>query len=96
VPRVKGLFVVPTQVRRALDEVGDLGRFQLIIDRPGTQDTLAVQVAHDGPESDRAALTERVVQRLRDTIRLRCDVQLVPSSALPADAPVVVDNRATS
>lgn len=96
VPRVKGMFVVPSQVRRALDEFGDLGRFQLVIDRPGTQDTLAVVVAHEGPESDRAALTDRVVQRLRDTIRLTCQVTLVPPQQLAGDAPAVVDNRAAS
>jgi phenylacetate-CoA ligase len=96
VPRVKGMFVVPSQVRRALDEFDGLGRFQLRIDRPGTQDTLAVVVVHEGPEGDRPALTERVVQRLRDTIRLTCEVSLVAADRLGPDEPVVVDRRVTT
>lgn len=87
IPRVKGLFVVPKQVQASLDRVGGLGRFQLVIDRPGRQDTLLVRIESQHQRRD------EVVEALKDGIRLTCEVDLVPPGSLPVDAPVVVDNR---
>jgi phenylacetate-CoA ligase len=93
IPRVKGLFVVPDQVAAALATVGDFGAFQLVIDRPGHQDTLLVRVEHAGPADDRAALTERIVTTLKDHIRMTCDVDLLDAGGLGEGAPVVDDRR---
>jgi phenylacetate-CoA ligase len=87
IPRVKGLFVVPKQVQASLDRVGGLGRFQLVIERPGRHDMLTVRVES---EHDRRA---DIVQALKDGIRLTCEVELVRPGSMAADAPVVVDLR---
>jgi phenylacetate-CoA ligase len=84
---VKGLFVVPKQVQASLDRVGGLGRFQLVIERPGRHDMLTVRVES---EHDRRA---DIVQALKDGIRLTCEVELVRPGSMAADAPVVVDLR---
>jgi phenylacetate-CoA ligase len=93
VPRVKGLFVIPAQVRAALDGVDGLGRFQLVIERPQRQDELTVRVEHDGPAEARAGLAPAVVRALKDGIRLTCEVELVDGGTLGEDAPVVDDRR---
>lgn len=87
IPRVKGLFVVPNQVRAGLDRVGGLGRFQLVVDRPGRQDRLTVRVESEHQRR------EEIVAALKDSIRLTCEVELVAPGSLPADAPLVVDKR---
>jgi phenylacetate-CoA ligase len=87
IPRVKGLFVVPKQVRASLDRVGGLGRFQLVIDRPDRQDHLTVRV-----ESEHHREAD-IIQSLKDGIRLTCAVELLAPGTLAADAPVVVDRR---
>lgn len=93
IARIKGLFVVPGQVAAALGTLDDLGRFQLVVDRPGTQDTVLLRVEHAGAAAERAALTPKVRQAVKDRIRISCDVELVALGAIPADAPVVDDRR---
>jgi phenylacetate-CoA ligase len=93
VPRVKGLFVVPSQVRGALSRVDGLGRFQLVVARPGRQDVLTVRVEHDGPAEARGARAEEAVRALKDGIRMTCEVELLAVGALGEDAPEVVDRR---
>lgn len=93
IARVKGLFVVPAQVQRALDPLPELGRFQLVVDRPGTQDTLAVRIEHSGAHGGRPQLAEDVAMRLKEGIRLSAEIELVDVGVLGEGAPVVVDNR---
>lgn len=93
IARVKGLFVVPSQVQRALAELPELGRFQLVVDRPGSQDTLAVRIEHGGATPVRPQLAEDAARRIKDAIRLRADVVLVDVGSLGDSAPVVLDNR---
>jgi len=93
VARVKGLFVVPGQVQRAIDSLPDLGKFQLIVDRPGTQDTLTVRIEHSGAPADRPVLAERATVAIKEGIRLTTEVELVDPGSLGAGAPVVVDKR---
>ena len=87
IPRVKGLFVVPKQVQASLDQVGGLGRFQLVIDRPERQDRLTVRVESEHQRR------EEVVTALKNGIRLTCEVELLAPGSLGAEAPVVVDRR---
>jgi phenylacetate-CoA ligase len=93
IARIKGLFVVPSQVRHALDQVSGLGRFQVVVDRPGTQDTLTISVEHGGPAGDRPWLAQQARDRVREAIRLGADIELVDVGGLGEDAPVVVDKR---
>lgn len=93
IARIKGLFVVPAQVRRALEDLPGLGAFQLIVDRPGTQDTLVIRVEHAGEPGARPALAETAARRVKDAIRLSADIDLVDVGTLGEGAPVVVDNR---
>ena len=93
IPRVKGLFVVPSQVQGVLERIGDLGRFQLVIDRPGNQDTIAIRVEHGGAAADRPGLAQQATAALKEGIRLTCDVELIDPGTLADDAPTVDDRR---
>lgn len=95
IPRVKGLLVVPAQVQRALDSVEGLGRWQLIIDRPGTQDTLEVVIEDAGPEGQRDDRARQTVERLREAVRVTATVTLVQPGSIPTDAETIVDRRST-
>jgi phenylacetate-CoA ligase len=96
IARVKGLFVVPAQVQRALDSLPELGKFQLVVDRPGTQDTLCVRIEHGGPVADRPRLAEEAADRIKEGIRLSTVIELVDMGALGESAQVVVDKRDVS
>lgn len=89
IPRVKGLFVVPTQVAAGLATVGDFPAFQLEITRPGNHDEMLVRVetAEEG-----SGLVERLVDAVKLATRLTADVELVPVGSLE-DSDVIVDRR---
>jgi phenylacetate-CoA ligase len=88
--RVKGLFVVPTQVRAALDTVGGVGAFRLIANRPGNQDTLTVMVEH--PDPGTPSIHEEVLRALKEGVRLTCQVEVVAPGSLEG-SPLVEDRR---
>ncbi len=95
IARVKGLFLIPAQVQRALQPIPELGRFQLVVDRPGTQDTLCVRIEQSAPGGDRGQLAERAAALIKEGTRLSAEIELLGSGDL-GDAPVLVDNRVMS
>ena len=92
IPRVKGLFLVPKQVEAGLARIDGSGRFQVVIDRPGRQDTVVLRVEHPAPASEREALAPAIVTAVKEATRLTCDVELVDIGAL-GDAPLIDDRR---
>lgn len=96
IARIKGLFVVPNQVERALAELPGVGRFQLVVDRPGTQDTLSIRIEHAGSPDARSQLAADAARRVKEAIRLGADIELIDVGALGENAPVVVDKRDVS
>jgi phenylacetate-CoA ligase len=89
IPRVKGLFVVPGQVRKALDAIGEVPDFQLVIDRPGNQDTLTVRMEWAG---DAEAPVDRIINSIKENTRLTALVEILPPATL-GDHDLVVDRR---
>jgi phenylacetate-CoA ligase len=92
IPRIKGMFVVPRNVQNVLDRYPELGRFQLIIDRPVHQDELTIRIALMQPV-DRDALGQRLSGDIRDAIRLTAALEFVDSQQLPAGSPLIEDRR---
>lgn len=91
IPRIKGQFVVPAQVAASIADVPGIGRHQLVVDRPGTQDVATIRVEYAG--SDRSAVADAVAARLREGVRLGFEVELLEPGAIGDEAPAVVDRR---
>jgi phenylacetate-CoA ligase len=92
IPRIKGMFVVPRNVQNVLDHYPELGRFQLIVDRPARQDELTIKIAVQQPV-DQEALGRRLIAEIRDAIRLSAIVEFVASQDLPEGAALIDDRR---
>jgi phenylacetate-CoA ligase len=95
IPRIKGMFVVPRHVQTVLDRYPELGRFQLIVDRPARQDELTIRIALKQPV-DQDALGQRLVAEIRDAIRLTAALEFVDSQDLSEAAPLIEDRRAVN
>jgi phenylacetate-CoA ligase len=93
IPRIKGMFVVPRDVQNVLDRYAELGRFQLLVDRPARQDELTIKIVLTQPV-ERQALSRRLTAEIRDAIRLTAAVEFVDSRELPEGAPLIEDRRA--
>jgi phenylacetate-CoA ligase len=92
IPRVKGLFLVPKQIEAGLARVEGSGRFQVVIDRPGRQDTVLLRLEHPAAPSERDPVVSAVIAAMKDATRLTFDVELVEAGAL-GDAPLIDDRR---
>ncbi|MDR7460737.1 MAG: phenylacetate--CoA ligase family protein, partial [Armatimonadota bacterium] len=87
--KVRGMFVHPNDVRRALERLPEVARLQLRVTREGHQDRLTARVEPAGTAVDPG----RVAAVLREAVRLRVEVEVLPPRSLPADAPLVADER---
>jgi phenylacetate-CoA ligase len=92
IPRIKGMFVVPRHVQQVLDRYPEVGRFQLIVDRPVHQDELTVKIALR-QSTEHEALGRRLSAEIRDAIRVMAMVEFVDPQNLPEGAPLIEDRR---
>jgi phenylacetate-coenzyme A ligase PaaK-like adenylate-forming protein len=84
------MFVHPGQLDAVMAEVAEVTRYQLVVRRKGFEDDLTLRVEGPAAAGD---LGGRLEARVRDGIKLRARVELVPSGTLPADAKKIVDER---
>jgi phenylacetate-CoA ligase len=93
IPRIKGMFVVPRNIQNVVDRYPELGRFQIIVDRPARQDELTIKIVLQRPTADQEALSRRLVAEIREAIRLTATIELVAASELPEGAKLIEDRR---
>ena len=93
IPRIKGMFVVPRQIREVIERYPDqLGNFQMIIDRPGTSDILTIKIECK-ENVDKASLKNRLIKEFKDHIRILVEIEFVNEGALTEESTLIVDNR---
>jgi len=91
--KVRGMFVYPEQLAEIMARHPEIGRWQAIVARgsSGTDD-FSLRIELEGPEPD--GLRDLVTGEIRSLIRLRSEVEVVPSGTIPEGAPRLDDRRA--
>ncbi|QHQ36112.1 phenylacetate--CoA ligase family protein [Algicella marina] len=84
--KIRGMFVRPEQVAELVARTG-VGKARVTISRAGEDDVMAVSV--EGSDGDTSALEETV----RDLLKVRGSVTIVPPGSLPNDGKVIDDQR---
>ncbi len=86
--KIKGVLVHPGQIDRVLREFAGLGRFQVTIDHPeGSRYERAVlRVAATPEEQNASARAAAIAARLKQTILIHMDVELVDEASIPEQA----------
>ena len=88
--KVRGMFLHPRQARAALDGLGGVERFRLVVDRSEHRDHLRCEVMpREGAHA--AQLPAAVKERIRSGLRFDAEVVLVEQ--LEPDSPPIVDVR---
>lgn len=85
--KVKGMFVRGSQIDEVMKRSGAVERWQAVITREEHQDRLVYIV--EGEVKD----LERLVEALRETVKVRGEVQVVARGTIPANAPRLDDRR---
>jgi phenylacetate-CoA ligase len=90
--KIKGVLVHPSQVRATLSAFPELGNFQIVVDQPegSRYDRAVIRFACYLKDDELAA---RIGQRLKDTVLIQMDVELVAKESIADDAEPVVDKR---
>jgi phenylacetate-CoA ligase len=92
VTKVRGIFVHPRQVDEIVARVKGVERFQVVVDREGHNDTLTLRVQL-ASGVDAAALSQALEAAIRDVMKLRGSVAIVPAGTIAENAKKVSDER---
>jgi phenylacetate-CoA ligase len=91
--RVRGLFVHPQRVLDVLKRYPEVGRHQIVVDRPGVTDRLTIRVERGAYEQS-AGLAGLLQKDLQSSIGLLCDVEFVPPGTVFENGQIINDVRA--
>jgi len=91
--KVKGMFVRGAEIAAVMKRFPEVKRFQAVVTREKHQDHLAYAVELAVPADDETALAERLANALREAVKIRGEVRIVPPGSIPEDAKRVDDRR---
>ncbi len=92
VTKVRGIFVHPRQVDEIVARVKGVERFQVVVDREGHNDTLTLRVQL-ASGVDAASISPTLEAAIRDVMKLRGSVAVVPAGTIADNAKKVSDER---
>ncbi len=90
--KVRGIFLHPADLERALGTNPDVACYQAVVTRSGHQDELTIRVELSAPAQPDGRLGENIAGAVRDHTRLRAEVVIVPSGTI-ADDRRILDQR---
>src|SRR5262245_33161559 len=88
IKKIKGVLVHPAQVHAVTSQFPELGRFQIVVDQPegSRYDRAVLRAATVATPADPDALKRAVAERLKATVLIGMDVELVAEGDIPEAA----------
>jgi len=90
--KVRGMFILPRQVDETVAKGGGAARAQAVVTREGHDDVLTLRVEL-APGKDPAAAAITLTSAIREIMKLRGKVEIVPAGTIPENAKKVDDQR---
>jgi len=86
--KIKGVLVHPTQVHAVTSAFPELGRFQIIVDHPEGQryDRAILRIGTLQQPADAESLKRAVGERLKASVLIQMEIDLVPEAEIPQTA----------
>jgi phenylacetate-CoA ligase len=91
--KVKGMFVRGGQIAEVLKRFPEVARFQAVVTRQEQKDAIEYLVELSAPPGDASALATRIAESLREEVKVRGEVRIVPPGSLPEGAKRIDDRR---
>jgi len=88
--KVRGMFIHPEQVDKAIKRHPEIARARLVIEWIDQSDAITLQCE---TSSDDESLASAIVESIREICKLRGDVELLAAGSLPNDGKVIDDIR---
>jgi phenylacetate-CoA ligase len=90
--KVKGVFIHPKQAQDVVKQYPELGRVQIIVDRPGDYDEMTILVEGKDP-SKFSQWESKLKEEFKQVLRIKTNVKMVKVGEIPADAKALEDRR---
>jgi phenylacetate-CoA ligase len=86
--KIKGVLVHPGQIHAITSQFAELGRFQVVVDQPAgaRYERAVLRAGTAAPPADPDGLRRAVAERLKATVLIQMDVELVPEADVPESA----------
>jgi phenylacetate-CoA ligase len=91
--KVRGLFVHPGQVNEVASKHAQIGNYQVVITRKGYKDVMTFRIELKEGVSQPEKLREEIERSIRDIIKVRGEVQFVPTGTIPEGIKKIDDQR---
>jgi len=91
--KVKGMFVRGGQLAEVLKRFPEVKRFQAVVTREAQKDVLEYLIELAAPAADEAGLAGRIGEALREEVKVRGEVRVVPAASIPDGAKRIDDRR---
>ena len=92
VTKVRGMFIHPGQAAEVAARVPGVSRYQVVVSRQDHQDNLTFR-CELAEGTDASGVSPRVESAIRDVMKLRGRVEVVPRGTIPESAKRIVDER---
>ena len=90
--KVKGVFIHPRQVREVVEGYRELGRYHILVERPGIYDEMTIFVECKEIEKFEE-WKEKLKEAFKEILRIKCDVKMVHTGEIPSDVNMLEDRR---
>ena len=86
--KIKGVLVHPAQIQAVTAQFPELGRFQVVVDHPAgaRYERALLRAGLVSTPRDEAGLRRALAERLKATVLIQMDVELVPEADIPEAA----------
>ena len=93
VTKVRGLFVHPSQAGEVASKHPQIAKYQVLVTRKEHKDemTFRIELKEEIPQPEK--LREEIEKSIRDVMKVRGDVQIVPKGTIPDGAKKIEDQR---
>ncbi len=91
--KVRGMFLHPRQLNEFLQRFPQVARAQALITRHEHRDHLTLRLVLQEAVADRENFAAQMAQAAREALKFSLEVEFVPAEELPADAPLIRDER---
>ncbi|TLN18889.1 phenylacetate--CoA ligase, partial [bacterium] len=89
--KVKGMFIHPGLVQKAMAEFPDFQKFRAVVTREDNRDYLTLKIETAAPPEK--SVVEALKKRLRDHLKIGCEVFACAPESLPSDSKILDDQR---
>jgi phenylacetate-CoA ligase len=91
--KVKGMFVRAGQIDAVMKRFPAVARYRAVVTREEYQDHLAYEVEVSDPSAGLEGLAARIAEALRDEVKVRGEVEIVPRGTIPEGTKRLDDRR---